>query len=943
MLNIDSLNKLFPFFLISNSEGLITNAGKSMLKIYPEIEGKILSFVFRIIEPSRASEFNFEVLNSHQQNLVVIELNNQQKTRLKGELIKQEKLIIFTGSLLIRDPKELNDYNLSLTDFSLNDPVRDYLELLQEKNDHAENIKDLIKNLKKQKEELNQKKHTIEFLARFPEENPNPVLQFDFSLKLTYNNNQDPEINKLLEERSEESATFFSDLEEVIKKKNTIINELTTKTKTYSYTMMPIHKYNYVNIYFSNITNRKKAERRLEDREKKLSALNEITGMITLAKNIPEVTKRILKKICEQYNWQCGSFWQPDNKVLFLENKSHYIKASGEVSDYYERTTRSKFECGRGFVGRAWQDKKSKWAEDLKDGDGFNELNFTIRYGIMAVPIFIEDRLFAVFDFFDEKIKEPSKSLIELIETIGQQLALLSERLNAEKNLQESERNYRSIVESASEIIYRIDKKGQFSYINQVGLKLTEYLPEEIEKIEALSIIREDQRLKVKNFYQEQLKNNISSTYLEFPIISKNGKEIWIGQSVQLSSSEDHKKELTALAIDITGRKKTEQELSRAKEFAENSLKAKEMFLANISHEIRTPMNAIMGMADLLMETNLNLRQKSFLSAIQKSSANLLVIINDILDFSKVESGNFELEKNDFDLMEMLNDCITTVAYKAEEKNILFKKEIDPQINFQIRSDKVRLGQVILNLLNNAIKFTELGFVHLKLKLIEAKADKQIILFKISDTGIGISSDKLDKVFESFVQEDTSTNRKYGGTGLGLAISKKLLEFFGGELKVESEKGVGTSFYFEIPLEISKKVQKEKQTENSLTFDQLTGRTILLAEDNEINQVLAKTILEKWGIKVHIAKTGREAISKYIAVKPEAILMDMQMPEMDGLEATKILRTEFKAEIPIIALTANAGVANEELCLSAGMNDYISKPFKKDILYQKLFRLIAEE
>lgn len=380
--------------------------------------------------------------------------------------------------------------------------------------------------------------------------------------------------------------------------------------------------------------------------------------------------------------------------------------------------------------------------------------------------------------------------------------------------------------------------------------------------------------------------------------------------------------------------------LVRSKLKAENSSKAKEQFLANMSHEIRTPLNGIEGMTKLLEGTGLDEEQKKYVSAINISSGNLMIIINDILDISKIEAGKLTVEEVGFNLKYSCEKTMETLWFKAKGKDIVLEHNFDENISEVLIGDPTRINQVIINLISNAIKFTEKGFVRLNCDLIE-KTDKfNRIRFEVVDSGIGIAKDKLEKIFESFSQEDDSTTRKFGGTGLGLSISRQLVELFNGRLDVSSVKGEGTSFYFTIELPVGTKEIIGKSDEVLSLPVSVEGKKVLLVEDNEINQFLASTILKKWKMNVEVANNGLIALNMLKEEEYDIILMDIQMPVMGGLEAAREIRNKLKLETPIIALTANAIKGDDDKCLEVGMDDYVSKPFDHSILFNKILKLI---
>ena len=379
------------------------------------------------------------------------------------------------------------------------------------------------------------------------------------------------------------------------------------------------------------------------------------------------------------------------------------------------------------------------------------------------------------------------------------------------------------------------------------------------------------------------------------------------------------------------------------KEKAEASEKAKHQFLANMSHEIRTPMNAIKGMTDILIRRNPNEDQKEYLEGIKQSSDSLLVIINDILDISKIEAGKVELEQETFSVNELVNNVHTIMQFKAEEKGLELKKEM-PTEELNVKGDATRLRQILINLIGNAIKFTEKGLVTTTIQS-EKNESKLSLHFIISDTGIGIDEDKMIKIFESFEQAYSDTSRKFGGTGLGLSISKKLVELHKGKIWVESEKGKGSQFHFIIPYAIAETPASVIPAEDLKTniADALKGLRILLVEDNAFNIVVAQEELEDAieGVYVEVAENGLIAVEKLKSADFDVILMDVQMPVMNGFEATKAIRNldSEKANTPIIAMTANVLKEEVDLCYGAGMNDFIGKPFDTEELLQKMYTL----
>ena len=390
--------------------------------------------------------------------------------------------------------------------------------------------------------------------------------------------------------------------------------------------------------------------------------------------------------------------------------------------------------------------------------------------------------------------------------------------------------------------------------------------------------------------------------------------------------------------------KDTEENLKKERDRAEASEKVKQLFLANMSHEIRTPMNAIWGFARLLEESLTDTEQQEYLQVIIKSGDDLLVILNDILDFSKIEAGKVIFEKTPFNLRGTIDSIVTMMEPRAVGKNIRLSSFINDKIPKMIIGDPVRLSQILLNLVSNAIKFTEKGEVNISVSAVDEGDDNIIVEFVIRDTGIGISPEKQEKIFESFEQATSGTARRFGGTGLGLTIVKQLVEMQDGEIFVRSRLNQGSSFHFRLPFLKGKnkihrtEVNKNKDHKPIIHSQSGNGIRALVVEDNPINQMLVVKVLQKQGFETDVAENGKIALDKYLTGHYDIILMDLQMPEMDGYEATQHIRNleSGKKDVPIIAMTAHTIKGELERCLDIGMNDFISKPFNVSELYEKI-------
>jgi signal transduction histidine kinase/CheY-like chemotaxis protein/HPt (histidine-containing phosphotransfer) domain-containing protein len=403
---------------------------------------------------------------------------------------------------------------------------------------------------------------------------------------------------------------------------------------------------------------------------------------------------------------------------------------------------------------------------------------------------------------------------------------------------------------------------------------------------------------------------------------------------------------LLVIFIDISHRNYFEQELIKAKEIAERSVQVKEHFLANISHEIRTPMNAISGLTKILLRKDPTIKQKEYLDAIKTSSDILLVIINDILDLSKVQSGKMIFEKTDFKIAPLVSSITDLLNSRAEEKGLKLFTQYDDNIPEILIGDPVRLNQIILNLVSNAIKFTEKGEIHLIVNCIERFDNSAKIEFIVKDTGIGIPQEIIPVIFESFTQASTEITRKYGGTGLGLNIVKELVERQGGTITVESNLNQGSVFIVTLNYGIASNISnKNSNITQKLIKKRLSDIKVLLVEDNVINQLVAKSVLKEFNFISDVADNGKQALEKIKSNNYDIILMDIQMPEMSGYDVTRYIRNKLPkplCNLPIIAMTANAGKNDAEKCIRAGMDDYVSKPFDEHVLYDKICFLIEK-
>ncbi|MEO6231975.1 MAG: PAS domain S-box protein [Ferruginibacter sp.] len=509
----------------------------------------------------------------------------------------------------------------------------------------------------------------------------------------------------------------------------------------------------------------------------------------------------------------------------------------------------------------------------------------------------------------------------------------ITDRKLAEELLQTKEEKYRSIITNMNLGLMEVDTEEKILFSNQSFCDMSGYEFDELIGKRASHIFVKGENIEKMESKNEARKKSGSDAY-EIAVKNKRGQLRWwlMSGATRYNESGDLVGSI-GIYLDITDQKQLEIDLIEAREQAEESTRSKEVFLANMSHEIRTPMNAILGMAHQLTKTKLDSKQLFYLDTINSASENLLVIINDILDLSKIEAGKLNLENIGFEPKAVISRAMQVLVHKAEEKGLsITNSKFDANLSPVLMGDPYRLNQVLLNLISNAIKFTEKGGVDLSCSVIKETPGTQTIFVEVKDSGIGMDEGFVKNLFEKFSQEDLSVTRQYGGTGLGMSICKDLLSLMGGEIMVESKKGVGTTISFQVELEKGTAADLPAKQNIFINPNMLANRKILIVDDNNMNRLVAKTILNNYGAITSEAVNGKDAVEILRNNVVDIVLMDIQMPIMDGMEATKIIRNEISTTLPMIALTANAIKGDNDKCIAVGLNAYLSKPFKEEDL-----------
>jgi two-component system, sensor histidine kinase and response regulator len=682
--------------------------------------------------------------------------------------------------------------------------------------------------------------------------------------------------------------------------------------------------------------------------------LHQVATLASETNSFEDALQCSIDVVCEMTGWPIGhALLLPDVRAQALVSTDlWHFGGEGDFAALKEATNQIRFAPGVGLPGLIWQSGEPAWIANLPDKPGWRrtELSDSLDIkGAFGLPIRIMDETVAILEFYTREDMAPDAQLLLAVQGVGAQVGRVIERKRAE----EERARLAAIIDSSYDAVIGMTLEGAITSWNVGAERLYGYTPEEAVGCSMALLIPNELDDEGERIL-ETLRRGRRLEQFETVRRRRDGREIHVSLTASpIMNADGRVIGAAAIERDITGRIRVQNDLQTAKEAAEIANRAKSEFLANISHELRTPMNAIIGMTQLALSEDLSPVVRDYLETAEDSAHVLLHLLNDILDFSRFESGKFQMDQMLFPLRETLAESIKTLAVRAREKNLDLTCDVADDVPDGLIGDPVRLGQIILNLVGNAVKFTERGTVAVTVRVDSQHTDEVCLHFSIRDTGIGISLQDQQRIFTPFTQADSSTTRHFGGTGLGLAICQELTDLMQGRLWVESEVDCGSTFHFtaRFPLPTDEELQAahvRKQGEKlhgylgpaadrgantrhvlEADLDMRRPLRVLLAEDTPANQKMVKSIVEKRGHSIEVAQNGREAVDLFQLGEFDVVLMDVQMPLIDGFQATGIIRSMEQSvgrKTPIVALTAHVMHGDRERCLAAGMDAYISKP-----------------
>ncbi|MGB3200922.1 MAG: response regulator [Nodosilinea sp.] len=700
----------------------------------------------------------------------------------------------------------------------------------------------------------------------------------------------------------------------------------------------------------TDISDRKRTEQRLQTQYA-------IARILAKVQHLETAVAKILQAICGNLGWATGELWLVDAPNHQLNCLSTWCLHQQPIEEFMRLTQQPPLSTGIGIPQRVWQQEAPAWISDVPKADYCPRASNSAKAGLRSAfgcPIIHKGTVLGVMVFFSRHVQPLDRELANVLMSAGNQIGQFIQRKQAEQSLHESERRFRTLSRFAPVGIFLTDGEGRCTYVNDRWCEVSQMTPEQAMDSGWAAVIHPEDRQQVLDTWQQAVQAS-QDFALEFRFLRADGSVAWVfGQAMPLLDTNRLLTGFIGTISDVTAYKEAKAELQsqnlaleQARQVADRANQAKSSFLATMSHEIRTPMNAVIGMTGLLLDLDLTATQREYIEIIRSSGESLLTIINDILDFSKIESGRLELEQQPFNLLTCLEEALDLLAPEATQKGLELAYLLPPEVPRVLLGDVTRLRQILVNLLNNAVKFTQQGEVVVT-AAVTSSAQRELdappasdgpleIQFAVRDTGIGIPADKQERLFKAFSQVDSSTTRNYGGTGLGLAISRRLSELMGGKMWVESQPELGSTFYFTFMATAGPQPQRSQVPQS------LVGKRLLIVDDNAVNRQILIHHSRTWQMEPVAVASGLEALILLRQGHPfDLAVLDMQMPAMDGLMlAAQIQTLPDYAQMPLILLTSMGKPEGLTQAEQSRLAAVISKPVKAAQLFTALTTALA--
>lgn len=979
--------RAFPFYFVWDDQDVILEVGPSLLKLCPQaVPGARLQDVFISKRPE--GDFSHALALAHNDRLFLLEDRLNQRI-LRGQLVmlNDPPLGVMLGSPWFTEPDEVDACGLTMSDFAIHDQTIDLLQVLQTQRMAADDLQKLNKRLTAQRTQLREQEAHSRKLALVAARTDNAVIVTDAEGRIEWVNEGFTRITGWhMEEVIGRSPGDFlqgpeTDPVTIAYMRKCLRDKKSFRTEVLNYhrsgrkywtalEVQPITNESGEVVNFmaieSDITSRHHDEQR---RALQFSA----SRILAEADSMSLAAAKVIQMICIRLGWSAGGMWMLDTKLKQLRLSELWHHPERDLSEFMKMSRELAFTSGKGLPGLVWQTGQSQWLRDFAEQQDISPRAASAAacelHGAFAFPIVARGEIIGVFELFSAEMVEPDETLLQALAGIGNQMGQFIERKSAENQLWQTNALQKAILESANYTIISSKPDGLIVTFNRTAEQKLGYTAEEMigkhtpavihlsEEVEARAM---ELSLELGRKIQPGFETFIAKVSIgeiderEWTYVRKDGTHFPVRLSVTALFNESG--EITgylAVGSDITEQKRAAEELLQAKETAEGASRAKSDFLATMSHEIRTPMNGIIGMSSLLLDTDLQPKQREMVDAVRQSGDALMTIIEDILDFSKIEARKLDLMEEVFRLESVIRGVVDLLHHKAMAREIELIVNIAPDVPSTLIGDPGRLRQILMNLVGNGIKFTDEGHIRIDVKRLESTTDGLVNLeMSVTDTGIGMTPEQQAQLFQAFTQVDSSSTRRFGGTGLGLAISKRLVELMGGKIGVESQCQAGSRFWLHLPMRVAlteaMPLPEEKLAieETATIADSTSSKPrLLVVEDNEVNARMAIMMLEKYGYAAELATDGEEGVDRFASGVYDGVLMDCHMPRMDGYEATRAIReiessnTWQRPRCRIIAMTANVMEGERERCLEAGMDDYVSKPLRAKPLTEALARI----